>query len=77
MPGFHAVSGRYRVRFADHDEDIAAACHLRFAAIRHLSALRYADHPPHNRRFHSIDFFTVVDLQEMNERTFQNFVTQR
>lgn len=33
--------------------------------------------PAHDRRFHSIDFFTVVDLQEMDERTFQNFVIKR
>ena len=30
--------------------------------------------PAHDRRFHTVDFFTVVDLQEMDERTFQNFV---
>ena len=29
--------------------------------------------PAHDWRFHTVDFFTVVDLQEMDERTFQNF----
>jgi len=29
--------------------------------------------PAHDSCFHTVDFFTVVDLQEMDERTFQNF----
>jgi putative hemolysin len=33
--------------------------------------------PAHDRRFHTIDFFTVVDLQEMETRTFQNFASRR
>ena len=29
--------------------------------------------PAHDWRFHTVDFLTVVDLHEMDERTFQNF----
>ncbi|MGB0684626.1 MAG: GNAT family N-acetyltransferase [Planctomycetota bacterium] len=33
--------------------------------------------PAHDRLFHTIDFFTVVDLDRMDERTFNNFAQDR
>ncbi|MGB0953161.1 MAG: GNAT family N-acetyltransferase [Planctomycetota bacterium] len=33
--------------------------------------------PAHDSLFHTIDFLTVVDLDEMDERTFQNFASDR
>jgi len=33
--------------------------------------------PAHDSLFHTIDFLTVVDLDEMDERTFQNFASER
>jgi len=33
--------------------------------------------PAHDHLFHTIDFFTVVDLDQMDERTFNNFAADR
>lgn len=33
--------------------------------------------PAHDSLFHTIDFLTVVDLDDMDERTFQNFASDR
>jgi putative hemolysin len=33
--------------------------------------------PAHDAQFHTVDFFTVVDLDEMDERTFQNFASKK
>lgn len=33
--------------------------------------------PAHDALFHTVDFFTVVDLNEMDERTFQNFASKK
>jgi len=33
--------------------------------------------PAHDHLFHTIDFFTVVDLDQMDERTFNNFASDR
>jgi len=33
--------------------------------------------PAHDALFHTVDFLTVVDLDEMDERTFQNFASKK
>ncbi len=33
--------------------------------------------PAHDAHFHTVDFLTVVDLNEMDERTFQNFAAKK
>lgn len=33
--------------------------------------------PAHDALFHTVDFFTVVDLDEMDERTFHNFASKK
>lgn len=33
--------------------------------------------PAHDAQFHTVDFFTVVDLDRMDERTFQNFASKK
>lgn len=33
--------------------------------------------PAHDALFHTLDFFTVVDLDEMDERTFHNFASKK